>query len=367
MSTDCCTKPVMSGGSSNPTTQRPTMRDVAAAAGVSLKTVSRVVNREAGVRPELTERVRRAVEELGYNRDERASNLRSAAQTTRTIGFIYVDVANPFFSSIFRGLEDVARERGFVVLAGSCHGDPNREAELISTFVSRRVDGLIVVPSPAAVEQLSAEVERGTTVVSVDLRPEGLMTDVVLTDHRVGSRLATQHLIDHGHHRIAFLGDDDEVYFSALQRKLGYLDALESAGIAVDDSLISLGFGLVGDEERGDDATALAVQKLRELLDIPNPPTAVFTAQRFVTMNAVRALHHLGLQHTIAQVGFDDIDLADTVEPGITVVPQDPRRLGQLAGERLFARLDGDTSPPEVETLPPVIIERGSGEIRPST
>lgn len=337
------------------------MRDVAAAAGVSFKTVSRVVNDEAGVRPELVERVRTAVQELGYYRDDRASNLRSSAQTTRTIGFVHVDVANPFFSSIFRGLEDAARERGFVVLAGSCHGDPDREVELISTFVSRRVDGLVVVPSPAAVEQLTAEMERGTSVVSVDLRPDGLTTDVILTDHALGARTATEHLIEHGHRRIAFLGDDVDVYSSAEQRMAGYAQALEQAGIPLDESLMSTGFGRA---EGGESSSVLGERSLQRLFELDDPPTALFTAQNFVTMNAVRALHKLELQWTVAQVGFDDIDLADLVQPGITVVPQDPRRLGRLAGERLFERLDGDRSPAEVMTLPPTLIERGSGEIR---
>lgn len=338
------------------------MRDVATAAGVSFKTVSRVVNDEAGVSPELADRVRRAVKELGYYRDDRASNLRSAAQTTQTIGFVHVDVANPFFSSVYRGLEDVARDRGFIVLAGSCHGNPDREAELIATFVSRRVDGLVVVPSPAAVDILTSEVTRGTSVVCVDLSPEGLTTDVILTDHLLGAKMATQHLIDHGHERIAFLGDDVELYSSAVLRRMGYLRALEAAGLPPDESLISTGLGSPQPAEHGPE---LAERSVRELFNRPNPPTAIFTAQNFVTMAAVRALHQLGLQNTIAQVGFDDIELADVVEPGITVVPQDPRRLGQLAGERLFARLDGDSSPAELHTLAPTLIERGSGEIAP--
>lgn len=353
---------VMSAGSSNPTAPRPTMRDVAAAAGVSFKTVSRVVNDESGVRPELVERVRTAVQELGYYRDDRASNLRSSAQTTRTIGFVHVDVSNPFFSSVFRGLEDAARERGFVVLAGSCHGNPDREVELISTFVSRRVDGLVVVPSPAAVEQLTTEMERGMSVVSVDLLPNGLTTDVVLTDHVHGARIATEHLIGHGHRRIAFLGDDIDVYSSAEQRMTGYEQALERAGIPLDESLIATGFGRA---EGGESSSLLGELCLQQLLDLDDPPTALFTAQNFVTMSAVRALHKLELQWSIAQVGFDDIDLADLVQPGITVVPQDPRRLGRLAGERLFARLGGDQSPAEVMTIPPILIKRGSGEIRP--
>ncbi len=331
---------------------RPTMRDVAEAADVSFKTVSRIVNGEDGVRSELRERVRKAVSELGYHKDDRASNLRSATRTTRTIGFVQVDVANPFFASVFRGLEDVTRERGFVVLSGSSDGDPEREAALINTFVARRVDGLVVIPTPASTQILCAEMDRGTSVVCVDLLLNELEADVVLTDHHFGGQLATQHLIDHGHRRIAFLGDNVDVY-SAAQRYEGYLHALKEAALPVEQPLISTGVG----------SPELAERELRRLLNLPCPPTAIFTAQNFVTIGAVRALHDLALHKSVAQVGFDDVELADVVEPGISVVPQDPRRLGREAGERLFKRLDGDTTPYSITKLTPQLIQRGSGEI----
>lgn len=334
--------------------RRPTMQDVAAEAGVSLKTVSRVVNDEPGVTPPLVERVRNAIDHLGYHPDDRARHLRSSSNTTRTIGFIQNDVANPFFSSIYRGLENVARDHGFLVLAGSSDADPERERALVATLVARRVDGLVVVSTDPEPLLIRAEMSRGTPVVFVDLLPVGIDADVVLTDHFDGARMATTHLIGYGHRRIAFIGDDLSL-FSASERARGYRAALLDAGLAADPRIVLGGAG----------SPAVAYRTTRDILTSANPPTAIFTAQNFVSIGALRALHEMGLQHRVAHVGFDAVELADVVRPGLSVVPQDPLRLGQAAGERLFARLAGRTRASSVVRIPTTLIARGSGEIPP--
>ena len=176
-------------------TRRPTMRDVADRAGVSFKTVSRVVNVEGGVSPDLVERVEAAVQALGYRPDGRARHLRQGGTTTGAIGFILVDVANPFFSSILRGIEEVARTHDTLVLAGSTDGAVAREDQLIEAFVSRRVDGLIIVPSGTGAGALQGELDRGTPVVFLDLEPSDSAVDLVRSDHRGGAELATRHLL----------------------------------------------------------------------------------------------------------------------------------------------------------------------------
>ncbi|MDH3682015.1 MAG: LacI family transcriptional regulator [Acidimicrobiia bacterium] len=329
------------------------MRDVANAAGVSLKTVSRVVNNEASVTAGLEQRVRSAIRALGYQPDDRARYLRRAATGSRSLGFVQTDVANPFFAAMFRGLEDVVRAEGFLVFAGSSDADPDREEELVRAFIARRVDGLVIASARSDLSFLAAEVEHGTPLVFVDLEPAIDLGDVVRTDHYGGAAMATRHLLEHGHRRIAFLGDSP-MFFSARERRRAFVDVMAEAGCPTP--------WLLTDLTTPEESEAAA----HELLNRADRPTALFTAQNFVTIGAVKAMHGLGVQHEIALVGFDDVDIAELVEPKLTVVPQDPGALGRLAGERLFARLASTGRPFERTVLESKLIPRGSGEIRPS-
>jgi LacI family transcriptional regulator len=331
------------------------MRDVAERAGVSFKTVSRVINDEGGVSPDLAGRVEDAVDALGYRPDEHARRLRQGGTRTGAIGFVIVDVANPFFSSVLRGIEEVARAHDSIVMSGSTDGDKDRENQLIGAFTSRRVDGLIVVPEGSSNGALRTEVERGTPVVFVDLEPHDLTADLVRSDHLNGSIVATEHLIDHGHRDIAFFGDFPEISSSRL-RRAGYEQALSAVGIAVEERRI------VQDRLRPAEWREL----IRNYLQEPDPPTAIFSAQNFVTVGCTEALHDLGLHERIAQVGFDDVELGDVIVPGITTVPQQPLDLGHRAAEILFARIAGERSSPTKAILTCTITERGSGEIRPT-
>lgn len=328
------------------------MRDVAEAAGVSLKTVSRVVNREPGVTDELEGKVREAIADLGYQPDDRARFLRRTAPSSKSLGFVQVDVANPFFAAILRGLEDAARARGSLVLAGSSDGVPEREEALVRSFIARRVDGLVISSCHPDLAYLTAELQHGTPVVFVDLQPATGVGDLIHTDHRGGAIAATRHLIDHGHRRIAFLGDALR-FWSAAQRRQGFVDAMGEARL--DTPWILAGLEL---PEQAEAAT-------ETLLRSDQPPTALFTAQNYVTIGALRALHRLGLQHRVAMVGFDQVELSDLVDPPISIVPQDPAMLGRLAGERIYARLQGQDTPPGPVTLPTSVVARGSGELAP--
>ncbi len=343
---------------------RPTMRDVALRAGVSFKTVSRVVNDEGGVSDVLVARVEQAIAALGYRPDDRARHLRQTASRTGAIGFILVDVANPFFSSILRGIEEVARTHDYLVLAGSTDGLRQREDQLVEAFVARRVDGLIVVPSGRGAGPLQAEVERGTPVVLLDLELEGLAVDLVRSDHRGGATLATQHLQAHGHADIAFFSDDPTV-FSAGLRLDGYREAMSRAGLAVDERRVVQGRHTSDVWRRIIRDYLIGSRLIGSRLVENGRPTALFTAQNLITVGATQALHDLELHEAIAHIGFDDIELADVVEPGISVVPQHPLDLGRRAAERLFARIDGLAGPPCEQVIGTGVVERGSGEIPP--
>jgi LacI family transcriptional regulator len=342
----------------NAARRRPTMHDVASQAGVSLKTVSRVVNREGGVRPDLVDRVETAIDDLGYQRHDSARQLRTGGGASKTIGFVQVDVANPFFSAIFRGIEDVATEHGYQVIAGSSDGDSDQQDAVLRALIARRVDGIIIVPMGDRLGLLTAEMERNTSVVFLDLEPRaGIAGDLVRSDHRGGARTITRHLVEHGHERIAFIGDDPSI-FSAEERFQGFAEAMREGGLAVDPRWTV--------RESSDRSRArAAVTRLLESYPDDSAPTALVAGQNFITIGAVQALHDLDLHHKVALVGFDDVDLADVVEPGITVMPQSPRELGQRAAHLLLRRLGGHNGPPELEVPDDRMIIRGSGEIAP--
>lgn len=332
------------------------MKNVAALAGVSFKTVSRVVNGEAGVSRQLEERVTAAIAELGYQPNHGARTLRQTkAPGSATIGVVHADIANPFMAAVHSAFESVAAANGYLILSGTSLEDPERHDELVRAFTGRQVDGLIVVPVGDAAAPPSArlerEIERGTPVVFLDRDP-GIEADVVMSDHRGGAELATRHLLGHGHRRIAFLGSRERVH-SVIERRTGF-EAVMQAAAATPAALIT---GL-----RTPDESAKAVH---ELLNRPQEeqPTAIFAAQNGLTLGAVRALHARARHHDVALVGFDHIDAVDIVEPGITTVPQNARELGRRAGELMFERLLEGRTTPVREIVPISIVPRGSGEL----
>ena len=330
------------------------MREVAALAGVSLKTVSRVINAEPGVSPELAARVGAAIQRLDYRHNLWASSLRRSNGKSATIGLILEDIGNPFSATLHRAIEDVAVKRGVLVLAGSLEEDEARERELVSAFASRRVDGLVIMPASHDHSYLLNERKAGTAIVFVDRPPAFLDADTVLTDNLGGARRSIRHLLDHGHQRIACLVDLQSI-MTAAHRYQGYREELEAQNLTLDPDLVRL-------DLRGIEHAEAAVT---ELLAQRPAPTAIFAAQNLLTIGACRALRRLGLHHQVALVGFDDILLADLLDPGITVMAQDPAAMGRTAAELLFRRLDGDQTPMVHQVIPTRLIERGSGEIGP--
>jgi LacI family transcriptional regulator len=328
------------------------MLDVAALAGVGLATVSRVVNGKAGVSSETVARVQAAIDRLDYRHNVNASSLRRLDRKTATIGLLLEDVSNPFMSALHRAVEDAVRARGMLVFAGSCDEDPERERELISALRARRVDGLVVVPAAGDHSYLLPELRHGTALVFVDRPARFLDADAVVSDNAGGVEAAVAHLVAHGHRRIGYLGDVHGIA-TASERLRGYEDGLAAARLPLDPRLVRMELTGIDDGER---ATAA-------LLDGPDPPTAILSGQNLLTIGAVKTLRARRLQQLVALVGFDDFLLADLLEPGVTVVAQDPAGLGRRAAELLLARLDGDRSPSQRVVCPVELIPRGSGEI----
>lgn len=329
---------------------RPTLRHVAAVAGVSFKTVSRVVNGEPGVRPATAARVRDGIRQLGFRRNEIASSLKRGG-SRQTIGLVIEDMANPFFSTIARAVEEVARDRGLMLITASSDEDRVRERQVIDSLVERRVDGLLVVPAGRDHRFLSQEIDMGVAIVFVDRPPGHVRADCVLLDNGGGARRAVEHLLAHGHRRIAVLGDRPDVYTIA-QRFGGYRSALEAAGVSVDPALVRLNL-------RGTDD---AQSEVDQLLGLAHPPTALFAINNRMTIGAVQAL--AGHGGRVALIGFDDFELAGFVSPPVSVVTYDTQAMGRQAAELLMRRMDGDRGPARRVTLPTWVVPRGSGELR---
>ncbi|ROS43974.1 LacI family DNA-binding transcriptional regulator [Amycolatopsis thermoflava] len=331
---------------------RATMRDVARLAEVSLKTVSRVVNGVSSVNPEIAARVRRAARQLNYQPNLTASTLRRRDGRSTIIGLLVDDVANPFSASLYRAVEDVANTHNVSVAAGSVHEDPDRERRLVTNFIGRQVDGLIVMSTAHDHSYLRDHQQAGTPVVFADRPPVLLAADSVLSDNRRGAERGTRYLVESGHRRIAYLGHKIN-RVTAIERYRGYLDGLARAGVPEDLELVRHDLSSLD----------LVDAAIADMLALADPPTAVFTSQNLVTIRAIRSLRARGLQHSIAMVGFDDFLLADMLEPSVTVIAQDPTAMGRLAAEILFRRIGGDQSPPQQHVLDSELVVRESGLI----
>lgn len=328
---------------------RPTMKDVAARAGVGLKTVSRVVNGEPGVTADTERRVREAIDSLGFRRNDSARVLRKGR--TASIGLVLEDLADPFYGPLSRAVEEVARSHGALLINGSSAEDPEREQELALALCARRVDGLIVIPAGHDHRYLEPEIKAGVATVFVDRPPGRIAADVVLSDSYGGARAGVAQLIAHGHRRIGFIGDQPRIH-TAVERLRGYRAAMEDAGLAVDPAWVSL----------GSTAPERVRRAVDDMLDGSGSVTALFAGNNRVMVTVVRTL--ADRERKVALVGFDDMELADLL--GITVIAQDAALLGRTAAERLFRRLDGVEEEPTRVTLATRLIPRGSGELPPA-
>jgi LacI family transcriptional regulator len=322
------------------------MRDVAQQAGVSLKTVSRVINAEAGVTPGTAAKVTEAIDALGFERNDLARSLRQG-RSSSTLGLVIEDVANPFYSAVAQAVEAVASDRGFLLITASALEDAERERELVGALLRRRVDALLVVPAGPDHRYISS----AARTVFLDRPAQGIEADTVLLDNLGGARRAVEHLIAHGHTRIACVCDTAELY-TMRERLTGYREALDAAGLEADPVLTA----------SGNHDAAAAQAAVERLLALPDKrrPTAIFAANN---RNTVGALHAFAERPPVALVGFDDFELADLL--GTTVVRADAWRLGEQAAALAFARLDGDDRPPLEITVPTELIVRGSGEVAP--
>ncbi|MDT5081348.1 MAG: LacI family transcriptional regulator [Mycobacterium sp.] len=300
-----------------------TMRDVAMHAGVSAKTVSRVLNNDRYVSTDVRLRVERAIDELQYVPNMLAVTFRTGRDAA--IGVAVPGVADPFFAGIISAVEREASRRGVAVIVTSVGWEPSHERQSIEAVLHRRVAGMIICPVGPDMSFLKPWQARAP-LVFVDRMPGKLTADAVVQDDVGGGREATEHLISHGHRIIAFMGDD---VVTGILRLKGCRQALADAGLEHTDKLVHLG------EVDGPTVTA----ELRRILAEPEPPTAVFSSNARCTVSVVSALQALR-RSDIAVIGFGDFPTAAALKPAITVINQDGEEMGRFAAQRLFDRLD---------------------------
>ncbi|MFZ1702230.1 MAG: LacI family DNA-binding transcriptional regulator [Pyrinomonadaceae bacterium] len=320
--------------------RQATLSDIAEAVGVATMTVSRVVNGDGYVSDDTRTRVLKAVKELNYRRNGLARSLKR--QRTETIGLVLGDISNPYSTELARAVRETLIHRGFNLFICISEYSAKEDIVAFESLSSHSVDGIIVATrsNEGGDEYLRGIVDSGISVVAIgrDFRHQNV--DYVSPDNLKGGFEATQHLIDLGHERIAFIGAN-LVNGSQLKRLQGYLKALEHHNISIDERLIT-GRDDDGSEVPGYSTEEIGFEAMKRLLSLPKRPTAVFARNDFTAIGAMSAINDAGLNipEDIAIVGFDDISLAARMSPSLTTVRQPMRLEGQIAAEMLLERIE---------------------------
>lgn len=338
---------------------RVTINDVAALAGVSRSTTSRVLGGYGVASEEARERVVEAAAELGY----RVNTLARAMITgkTFTIGVVLADIENDYFARLARGASDAAKAAGFEILLTNTDEDLQTERKALQVLLDKQVDGMVIAPASSSnAEHLLSAKKRGVPMVLVDRKIPSLKADTVGIDNAGAAREAVQQLIAVGHRRIGMVtsahDESPESSKTAVNtghdRVAGYQSALLDAGITSNSEFL----------RRGSYSSEAARAQVRAMLAGPQRPTAVFASDNVMLLGAFRAIQDLGLSipRDVSLVGLDDSSWADVVTPRLSVIEQPVYEIGRLAVVRLVARINGDTSRAKDLVLPHTWVGRES-------
>lgn len=315
----------------------PTLREIADRAGVSVGTVSNVINGTAAVSAERRERVLAAIRELDYQPNHVARSLK--LRKTRMLGMVISDITNPFFPQLVRGAEDAALKNSYLLVTFNTDDNVEREKRVLSVLRQRRVDGVLLVVAPSAGDDghIRGILDSGMPIVCLDRLPAGIEVDSVSVDNVAGARDCVRHLISMGHRRIAILTGPRAVQ-TAAERLQGYREALIQAGIPADPGLVL----------EGDFRSESGYRLGRALLAGSDRPTAVFVCNNMMALGLLRALTELGLNcpRDVAVASFDDFPLAEAFQPRMTAVAQPAYSIGYRGAELLIARIEGRPAEP---------------------
>ncbi len=324
------------------------MQDVAKLAGVGTMTVSRVLNGTARVSEETSHRVYQAIEQLQYKPNQVARALRGSS--SKSIGVLVPYLYDPFFATCAHAIDEVAKDHGFSVILTTTNEDAKSELDAVRQMIQRHVDGLIVIPAEGSSSNLTSSEFRDLPIVTLD-RPIPQSTfDSVEAENEAAGILAVNHLVSHGHQRIAFIALHRQL-FTMKTRYAGYKSAMNDAGLKVEAHFDCMTQTIVTD-------------LMKTLWTRRDRPTALFTTNGLTTRYTLQALADLGLNipRDMALVGFDDVDLAELMRPPLTIIRQPVMDLGRTAAELLFNRLNRATAkePPQKITLPVELVLRSS-------
>lgn len=326
------------------------MRDVAERAGVSVTSVSHVINQTRLVSDDLRERVLTAMNDLGYQPNALARSLRR--KETYTIGVIITNSADPFFAEVTRGVEDACFEQGYNIIL--CNSDSDLDKELLYTneLIKKRVDGILFLAAGGkSTKHIRTMQEQKTPLVVVDRYIPDLAVDTVLIDNAHGGWLATHHLIELGHQRIGCITGPSDLSLSA-ERVTGYRCALQEAGLAVDETLII----------KGNFQYETGYQAAQQFLTKPAPPTAIFACNDLMAIGAINAAIRQGCQvpQQLSVIGFDDIRMAAYTNPLLTTVAQPKYEMGSIATAMLLERIHTQEMAPRQRLLDTQLVVRES-------
>ncbi|GAA4088678.1 substrate-binding domain-containing protein [Nonomuraea soli] len=337
---------LFSEGARTPRGDRPSITRVAELAGVSATTVSHTLNGRRPVAEETRRRVLRAIDELGYRPNVLARGLRTSR--SQTIGLIIPDITNPFYPALARGFQDVLGPAGYDQIIGNTDGDRNLERAAIEQMIARQVDGLAFAVFHTHAEDLMPAIEAGIPVVRLGGRLAQRGVDLVHSDDEGGAAEATRYLLSRGYRRIGFVcGAQAEG--PAAERVAGYRAALGDAGHAPSDLVVYTDFSRAGGAEGAS-----------RLLDLPHPPDAVLCANDLMAIGALDTAGARGLRvpDDLAVMGFDDIEAAGLVSPGLTTMANPAREIGRASATRLLERLEGRLAEPYSEIVIPARLVR---------
>jgi LacI family transcriptional regulator len=324
------------------------MRDVAELAGVGTMTVSRVLSGSVPVSEQTRERVERAIAALHFRPNEVARSLREAR--TRSIGIIVPEFTDPFFAMCAQAASQAAKEHSYSFMMTTSDEDPETEYAEANLMLRRHVEGLIVIPAANGPSRLTQPEFTSIPIVAIDRPIRGSHFSTVLVENKLGARLAVQHLLEHNHRHIAFLGLSDKL-FTLNARRASYVETMEQAG------LVPEAYPNCATQQQ-------TLDLLRSLQEAGRLPTALFIANHPVMQFVLHALQqlHIKVPETIALVGFDDFEMAELVQPTVTVVRQPREELGRVAAAILFERLQEGTVPAKAKrrVLPVELIVRRS-------
>jgi len=327
------------------------LKKVAEKAGVSIATVSRVINDSPNVNPQTRIKIEKLIKELKYTPNRVAKRLRNRNTSSNLLGVLIPDIQNPFYVDVLRGIEDVAYRNKYALIMCNFAQDETKEKLYLDILQSESIDGLIAAPTHEYDQEVSNLVRTGLPIVCVDRGLMDVDVDVVLVENKKGAYMAVDYLAKKGYKRIAYISGIPKIP-SSRDREQGYREALEQNDLLYEKELIRY----------GDSRHESGVKLCADLLELPNPPDAIFTGNNLITLGALETIHakNLKVPDDIAIIGFDDMYWSISLNPPLTAVRQPAYEIGKCAAEQLISRINNPGRPTSSMILKTELMIRNS-------